>query len=309
MQLLRNIYNIPGGLAGTVITIGNFDGIHLAHQALIKQAVNLARQQQLSSVVILFEPQPNEFFQKNKAPARLMRLREKAQMLAQLGVDYLLVLRFDRQLAAMSAEDFVSELLINKLKVKEIIIGDDFRFGAKRQGDFALLQAMGERYGFQVEAANEVMLENQRVSSTLVRQSLAAGDLTQAAALLGHPYFVTGRVAHGDKQGREYGFPTANIYLHRQVVPLTGIYAVKVEGLDLPYFGSAYVGMRPTVNGSRVVLEVYLFDFNQDIYGCYLKVEFLHKMRDDKKFESIEQMVQAIKQDVANTRAWLKQRS
>ncbi len=303
MKLIRGSYNIPPNLKGCVISIGNFDGVHLGHQQIFRQLTEKATELKLPSVVLTFEPQPPEYFSKEVAPSRLTRFREKFQALRQFSIDYLFYLRFDAAMVALSAEDFVKKILVNELNVRYLVVGDDFRFGYRRQGDFALLENMGEKLGFQVVQMNCFDMDQQRISSTRIRRALIQGDLTTAENLLGRPYRISGRVAHGDKLGRTLGFPTANIHLHRKTTPLSGIYAVEVFGLKKePVIGAASIGTRPTVGGKQYLLEIHLLDFSEDIYGHYVDVDFKYKLREELHFESLETLKQQIKKDVADVR-------
>ena len=305
MQLIRGVYNIRPNQRGCVATIGNFDGIHLGHVALLNELKKAGKRLQLSTLVMTFEPQPNEYFQAENVPPRLHRLRDKLRFCKQFGIDRLLSLRFDEALANLSAEDFIQQVLIDGLDVKYIIIGDDFRFGAKRAGDFALLKSFGDRIGFEVLAMDTHNIDGERVSSTRVRKALGRGDLATAEKLLGRHYGMSGRVAHGNKRGRIIGFPTANIFMHRRAVPILGVYAVTVHGLEeKPIYGVANVGNRPTVDGTRSLLEVHLFDFDRDIYGKHIYVEFHLKIRDEKKFASFELLKQQIFKDAENAKAF-----
>lgn len=300
MRLIRGFYNLPRQFKtqGCALTIGNFDGVHLGHQKILAHLREKAKDLHLPMVVMLFEPQPSEYFLGEKAPARLMRLRDKLHYLAEEGVDYVFCVKFNRTFAQLTAEQFVSELLVEKLNVKFLSIGDDFRFGAKRQGDFSLLQLVGKQAGFTVEDNRSFCLDAQRISSTAIRQALAENDLALAKKLLGRPYQVCGRVVHGNKLGRTIGFPTANIHLHRQVNPVKGVYAVQVQLKDICVKGVANIGKRPTINGLKQLLEVHLFDFNENLYGQYLQIEFCHKIREEIKFPSFEALKQQIEQDV-----------
>jgi len=308
MELIRGIHNIRTGHHGCVATIGNFDGVHLGHQAVIGQLSEKAAEMCLPSLVILFEPQPLEYFSTVReidSPTRLTRFREKLQALRRFSIDRVLSVRFNKQFAAMSAEEFIEKILLHKLGIKYLVVGDDFRFGAGRAGNFELLQKAGEKYGFQVVNMHSFLVDQQRVSSTLIRQSLKEGDLATAEKLLGRPYRMSGRVAHGEKRGRELGFPTANIHIHRKAAPVAGIFAVEVYGLDdEPLIGAASVGTRPTVDGTTCILEVYLLDFNQQIYGRYLHVNFMKKLRDELHFETLEELVRAIEKDVQQVRVF-----
>ena len=261
MQLIRGLHNLLPEHRGCVLTIGNFDGFHLGHQAVLARVNAAARSRGCAAVVLLFEPQPQEFFAGSKAPARLTNLSEKIRLLASCGIDRLLVVRFDGAFAGWTAERFVDELLHRQLGVEHLVVGDDFRFGARRQGNFELLRARGEQLGFGVEGTHSLLLAGQRVSSTAIREALVHGDLEGAAALLGRPFSLSGRVAHDFKRGRQLGFPTANIHLKRQVLPVGGVFAVTVFLADGQQVrGVANVGARPTLVGHSPLLEVHLFD-------------------------------------------------
>ena len=307
MEFIRGWHNLRPQHRGCVATIGNFDGVHLGHQAVIGQLAEKAEKLGLPTQVILFEPQPQEFFQPDAAVPRLTRLREKLQALRRYSVDRVLCLQFDAGFAAMEPEEFIQRLLVDGLGVRYLVVGDDFHFGRKRRGNFDMLAAAGRQHGFQVVNMHTVAIDGERVSSTRIRAALATGDLVQAEKLLGRPYRMCGRVAHGDKLGRTLGFPTANIYLHRKVTPIKGIFAVEVFGLKTePLAGAANIGTRPTVGGTRTLLEVNLLDFSEDIYGAYVQVNFLHKLRDEKRFESLEELRRWIEKDVADVRAFFK---
>ena len=307
MELIRGLYNLRQGHAGCVATIGNFDGVHLGHQAVLGQLAEKSAELNLPSVVVTFEPQPQEFFARVKIPARLSRFREKMQALRRYSVDRVVCLRFNRSLAAMSAEEFIQKLLVDGLGVRYLVVGDDFRFGHARQGDFAMLQAAGLRQGFQVVNMHTFSVDTMRVSSTRIREALAQGDFATAEKLLGRPYRMSGRVSHGDKRGHGLGFPTANIHLHRQVTPLHGIFAVEVFGLEHePLAAVASVGTRPTFDGTQCLLEVHVFDFDQDIYGRYVQIEFLDKLRDEVRFETQDDLRAAIAKDCEQAREFFK---
>lgn len=306
MQLIRGLRHLDPLDDGCVLTIGNFDGLHLGHRQVIERLAEHGRRLQLPVVVVVFEPQPLEYFLTDHAPSRLTRLREKTIQFATLPVDRLLVLPFNKTLADYHAEDFIRDVLIDRLKVKHLVIGDDFHFGKARRGNFALLQSKGKEYGFSVEATHSFELDSLRISSTLIRDALGEGDLALAQKMLGRDYSVCGRVAHGDKRGREIGFPTANIRMFRKNTPLVGVYAVTMTGIDGQRFsGVANVGTRPTFDGgSKVILETHLFDFNRDIYGRYVEVHFKRKLRDELRFESLETLKAQIRLDVATARAF-----
>jgi riboflavin biosynthesis protein ribF len=299
MQLIRGLGNLPQNLHACALTIGNFDGVHLGHQAILRHLRTKADELHLPMVVMLFEPQPREYFCTENAPARLMRLRDKLRYLKQAGVDMVIVAKFDRTFADLPAQQFIEDWLVRKLNVKFLSIGDDFKFGAKRQGNFALLQQAGEQFGFVVEDSRSFCLNELRISSTAIREALANDDLTLAEKLLGRPYRILGRVIHGNKLGRTIGFPTANIRLHRQVNPVKGVYAVKVRLKSGAFFnGVANIGTRPTINGVNQLLEAHLFDFQGDLYGEWLDVELCHKIRNEMKFPSFEDLKAQIAQDV-----------
>ncbi len=304
MQVIRGLHNLREEHRGCVATIGNFDGVHLGHQAVFRHLLEKGRVFGVPAAVITFEPQPQEFFSLDTAPARLTRMREKLQAFRNSGIERVLLLEFGRRLAEMSARAFVQRLLVEGLAVRYLFVGDDFRFGKGRAGDIDLLRESGRRHGFEVENMTTFALGEQRVSSTRIRQVLTRGDLDAAARLLGRPYRICGRVARGDQRGRTIGFPTANIDLHRKVSPLRGVYAVHVYGLsDQPLPGVANIGTRPTVSGdTRYLLEVHLFDFQDTIYGEHVEVEFRRKLRDEQRFDSFEQLRRQIVQDAREAR-------
>jgi riboflavin kinase/FMN adenylyltransferase len=295
--------------APVVLAIGNFDGVHLGHAALLGQLSRAARQMQLAATILTFEPHPREFFAPDSAPARLTTLREKLELLGEAGVSQTMVCPFNAAFAALSAEQFIDQVLCRGLQLRHLIIGDDFRFGRGRQGDFALLQAAGQGRGFGVEAMQSVVVDGQRVSSSGVRQALAAGDMTHAARLLGRPYAMDGQVAHGDKLGRQLGFATANIRIKHNPLPMTGVFAVEVAGLGerlLP--GVANLGIRPTVGGTRPLLEVHLFDFDRDIYDAHISVRFVQKLRDEQRFPNLDALKAQIAADAAAAKTFFHRR-
>lgn len=304
MQVFRGIPERADHPA--VVTIGNFDGVHLGHQSLIQLLKDKATHLGLPAAVLTFEPHPREFFAPADAPARLASLREKLLLLAAQGVDRVHVCRFDARFAALSAEDFIAQVLVRGLATRHLIIGDDFCFGKHRRGNFAMLESAGKRDAFTVEAMGTLDVAGERVSSSAVRAALAEGDMAHAARLLGRPYSIAGRVVHGDKIGRTIGFPTANIQLKHRKPPLGGIHTVLVEGLGPePLPGVASVGVRPTVtNSGRPTLEVFLLDWAGDCYGAHLRVHFLNKQRDELRFDGLAALTAQIQQDVADARAW-----
>ena len=309
MQLIRGLHNLRPEHRGCVATIGNFDGVHLGHQAVIGQLGEEAGRLHLPSALITFEPQPMEYFRPQQAPARLTRLREKVEALRRFHIDRLLLLPFTRKLAQMSAGDFIQRVLVDGLGLRYLVVGDDFRFGKDRTGDFAMLQAAGHEHGFAVVNMHTFEIEGERVSSTRVRGALNQGDLGGAAQLLGRTYRMSGRVAHGKKLGRQLGFPTANIHVHRKATPLQGIFVVEVFGIEgEPLPGVASLGTRPTVDGTTTILEVYLFDFDRDIYGAHLQVSFLHKLRDEVRYTTLDALKIQIGKDVENARNYFQSR-
>ena len=291
--------------APVVLAIGNFDGVHLGHAVLVRQLVNSAERLELAPTVLTFEPHPREFFVPESAPARLTTLREKFELLADLGVSQTMVCRFNAAFAALTADQFIDQVLVRGLQVKHLIIGDDFCFGRGRTGNFALLQAAGQRFGFTVEAMQSVTLDGERVSSSAVRRALATGDMAHAARLLGRPYIIDGQVAHGEKIGRQLGFATANIRIKHNPLPMAGVFAVEVSSLgDRPLPGVANLGIRPTVGGTRPLLEVHLFDFDRDIYGAHISVRFVKKLRDEQRFPNFDALKAQIAADAAAARAY-----
>jgi len=285
------------------LTIGNFDGVHRGHRALVDRVIARAREAKLTSCVLTFEPHPREFFAGEAAPARITRLRDKLDLLSQAGVERVHVARFDARFAALPPERFVEDVLIGGLGMRALIVGRDFRYGAKRAGDFAALEAASKRHGFSLEAMDDVEFEGRRVSSSAVRAALDTGDLRGAERLLGHPYTISGRVAHGAKLGRGLGFPTANIVLRRPP-PIAGVFVVEVDGLaEGKTAGVASVGRRPTINPVAIpLLEVHLFDRDKDLYGEHLRVRFLKKLRDEEKYDGLPALQAAIARDARQAR-------
>ena len=307
------------GGAAHALTIGNFDGVHLGHQAILAAVCAEAGARSMRSAVVTFEPHPREFFAPHAAPTRLSSLREKLELLTAHHIERAQVCRFNRAFASLSAGAFIERVLVQGLNARWVMIGEDFRFGAKRMGDFDYLRAAGQRLGFEVQAMPDVTLADARghalrVSSSVLREVLSAGDVARAATLLGRPYSISGRVIHGDKLGRTLGFPTANVQLRHNRPPLTGIYAVRVAGLadagadaaTGTVAGVASMGVRPTVTSSgEMRLEVFLFDFDRDIYGSHIRVDFLKKIRDEEKYKDLESLKQQIEQDARDARAAL----
>jgi riboflavin kinase/FMN adenylyltransferase len=305
LTFIRDLQTLQSFNQRSVVTIGSFDGVHLGHQAILNQVKSVAAQLGLPSVVMTFEPQPQEFFSGERAPARLMRLREKVDALLAFGLDQVLCLQFNRELRNLTAAEFVQSVLVDGLGTKRLIVGDDFRFGCDRSGDFNMLSEMGETCDFSVQDTETLEVDGERVSSTLVRQILQLGDFGRASRLLGKPFTITGRVVYGQQLGRELGFPTANVQLNRYSAPLSGVYAVLVDIDGSLYQGAANVGVRPTVGDLlKPILEVHLLDFKGDLYGRRIKVEFVAKIRDEEKFTSLDRLVESIQRDVKQIRAW-----
>ena len=303
MELIRGLHNIRNRHRGCVATIGNFDGVHLGHRAILDQLVRRAVSDGVASVAVCFEPQPQEFFAGVNAPPRLTRFREKMLALSETHIDRVLVLRFDHAFSELGAHQFARQVLVDGLGVRHLVIGDDFRFGHNGEGNFVLLCQMGPDLGFSVQNRATHMAAGGRVSSSWIRDALANGELSIATELLGRPYAISGRVVHGRKLGRSIGFPTANVSLRRLSTPLRGVFAVRVIGVsDTPWPGVANLGKRPTVDGITTVLEVHLFDLREDLYGRHIKVEFVRRIRDERRFETIEELKRQITIDAGSAR-------
>ncbi|MGA7749287.1 MAG: bifunctional riboflavin kinase/FAD synthetase [Gallionella sp.] len=306
MLILRGL-NSPDSRP-VALTIGNFDGVHLGHQALLKQLHEAAQGRGLQTGMVIFEPHPREFFTPQQAPARLTSLREKLEFFSGLGIDRVHVCRFNAQFAQMSAADFIN-VLYEKLFARFVLIGDDFRFGSGRTGDFALIEKIGAKQGFEVQAVHSVKHDGVRISSTAVRAALAAGQMRTAQRYLGRHYSISGRVVHGDGMGKKIGFPTANIQLKHNRPPLVGIFVVNAhaEGLGVLQ-GVASLGVRPTVKqDDKPVLEAHLFEFSKQIYGKHLRVEFLQKLRDEEKYPDVATLTRQIALDVEHAKKWFDQ--
>lgn len=313
MELLRGLHDWQRRTARDAVrcavAIGNFDGVHLGHQALVRRTRELAAASGMPSAVLTFEPHPREYFDPVGAPARLMRLREKAEALAALGVERLCVVRFDERLRGMHAPEFVDAVLVRGLGARHVVVGDGFRFAARREGTVETLRATGAASGFEVHVVAAVALDGARVSSTRVREALASGDLELAKRLLGRHYRMSGRVIRGQQLGRTLGYATANMRLHRRKLPLSGIYAVRVAGAEGACTGVASLGTRPTVNGVEPLLETHVFDFAGDLYGRRLDVDFVAKLRDETKFDSLDALVAQMHLDARQAREILAARA
>ncbi|BBP46704.1 riboflavin biosynthesis protein [Thiosulfatimonas sediminis] len=307
MQLIRGLHNLkcvkPVFANGCVLTIGNFDGIHLGHRNVLNALCEQAKARQLPSVVMVFEPLPIEFFAPQQAPVRLMNLREKLQAFASTNIDYVLCVAFNAAFANLSAAEFVEQILLDDLAVKHLVVGDDFRFGKQRQGDYAFLSQQGQKYGFHVTDMPTHCQGLERVSSTRIRAELAKPNLTAVEQLMGAPFGFNGRVIHGQKLGRTIGFPTLNLNPKRIQMPVQGVFAVTVDGIaDKPWPGVANIGLRPTVDGVRPSIEVHLFDWQQDLYGRHIAVTLHHFIRSEMKFNSLDELTAQIRQDAQQAR-------
>lgn len=305
MELVRGLHNLRPQHRGCVLTIGKFDGVHRGHQAVLANVKAQAEALSLPATVMVFEPHPEEVFAPDSAPARLSPLREKYLLLKKQGIDRLVAVQFNRAFASQSAHTFVKSLLVDKLGVKFLVVGDDFRFGRGREGDFAMLEAAGREHGFSVVSTQSFRMHDHRISSTAVREALDRGDFDQAEEMLGRPFSIRGRVVHGEKKGRTIGFPTANVLIKRCRSPLKGVFAVHADVAGKRLNGVANVGSRPTVGGQRSQLEVHLFDFSDTIYGQSIDVYPVAKLRDEKKFASFEVLKNQIEDDAREARALL----
>lgn len=298
MELIRGLNNLKDHHNGCVLTIGKFDGVHLGHQAVLTNVIEQARRLNLPATVMVFEPHPEEVFTPATAPARISPLAEKYQLLKAQGVDRLLCVRFNAEFAAQTPDDFIEHLLVEKLGVKFLVVGDDFRFGKGRQGDFARLLSAGQSFGFEVVSTQSFRMQDCRISSTAVREALADGKFTLAHDMLGRAFFIEGRVVHGEKKGRTIGFPTANVLLNRCQTPITGVFAVELNVNGKAFQGVANIGSRPTLNGQRKQLEVHIFEFTGSLYGQRIKVVPIAKIRDERRFDGLEALRQQIALDV-----------
>ena len=303
MKIVRGLTNARPSDRGCVLTIGNFDGMHLGHEAIVRHLGARGREHGLPTALLTFEPNPREFFDPANAPARLMRLRDKAARLAELGVDRLILLKFDQRLRSWDGQAFIERVLVEALGVRHIVIGREFRFGKGRSGTVSLLREEGRRLGFEVDEVGPVSVDGERVSSTRVRAALAAGDLATARRLLGRDYRMTGRVMEGRRLGRTLGYATANLRLHRRVSPVAGVFAVRVHGAGTAVLpGVASVGSRPTVGGGEILLEAHVFDWQGDLYGRYLGVDFVSKLREESHFPDLDALVARMHVDASEAR-------
>jgi riboflavin kinase/FMN adenylyltransferase len=309
MELIRGLHNLAPRRSGNalkdcVLTIGNFDGVHNGHQMILQQLRRKAAKLGLPATLMVFEPQPMEFFAGSGAPARLTPFHEKVRLIQEYKIDSLVCLHFNEALRSMSAQTFIEDILVNSLSVKFLIVGDDFRFGCKQNGNFDLLRQAGKQHGFEVERTETFTWENERISSTRVRYAIEHSEFAHAEKMLSRPYSISGRVMYGRQLGRELGVPTANLSLKGKKVPLNGVFAVEVSGLEIDGAGPlaqgvANVGVRPTINGEKSLLEVHLFDFNENIYGKKIRVYFRHKIREEENFDSLCELKEQIGRDIS----------
>jgi riboflavin kinase/FMN adenylyltransferase len=311
MRLIRGLHNLkthlPDFVQGSAVTIGNFDGVHLGHQCVLNRLKQQAKAKNLPTVVMVFEPFPIEFFRPQDAPVRLMNLREKVHAFEKQDVDFVLCIAFNQTFAGLSADDFIREVLVDGLNAKHLVVGDDFRFGRQRQGDFDLLLSAGQKLGLEVEAMPTHYIDDQRVSSTRIREVLQIPDLAAANQLLGHDFRFEGRVIHGQKLGRKLGFPTLNLNPKRLQMPVSGVFAVRVAGLHHQAWpGVANIGVRPTVQGSRPSIEVHLFDWQKMVYGAHVEVRLEAFIRPEMKFDGLDALQSQIQQDVEHARHYFK---
>ena len=303
METINGLHNLRPRHRGCVLTIGNFDGVHRGHRQLIDALCEKAKAMGVPSMLMTFEPQPREFFAGTKLPARLTRFREKVYLLDQTPLDRLLCLPFNERTANIEADWFAKDFVVDQVGAKYLVIGDDFRFGRGREGDFALFERYGQIHGYGVSAMSTLFQYEARVSSTLIRETLAAGDFAAATNLLGHEYFIMGRVVYGRQLGRQLNVPTANIRLQRYRAALEGVYCVTVEGIaGAVRQGIANIGVRPTVDGKEPLLEVHVFDYTGNLYGDLIKVTFKQKLREEQAFDSIDALKMQINHDIKQAR-------
>jgi len=309
MRLVRHINEMPFEAisGGTVVTIGAYDGLHLGHAQLLERVKATSRKLGLPSVVMSFEPMPREFFAATSPPARLMRFREKFEALESRGIDLFYCPQFDAQMRSIPADGFIRRILIHGLCAKHIVVGDDFQFARRREGKLEHLLQASVPLGFSVEQVSSIVVDDIRASSTAVREALGSGDLKRATALLGRPYRMSGKIVLGDKVGRTLGYPTANVDLRRRQSPVMGIFAVRVHGLEGgPRKAVASVGTRPTFDGTKPLLEVHIFDFDEEIYGQYIHVDFVARLRGEVKYDQVEELVAQMHRDADNARSILE---
>jgi riboflavin kinase/FMN adenylyltransferase len=306
MELLRGLHNLRPQHRGCVLTVGAFDGVHRGHQEMIRMVRDCAAECGVPAAAMAFEPTPREYFAKGVPPARLTRFRERFEAFARYGLDRFVVLPFNEQIRGLGHQEFIERVLVNGLGVRHMVVGHDFRFG-RDQADVAKLREVGPRYGFGVTELAPFEIDGERVSSSLIREALEAGDMARAGKFLGRPYRITGKVIHGAKLGRQLGFPTANLRLHRRATPLAGVFAVRVSGAGLDNApGVANLGTRPAVNGKELLLEAHVFDFAGDLYRQYVHVDFIARLRDEVWFPNMDALVEQMHKDAALARDVLR---
>ncbi|HBP14030.1 MAG TPA: bifunctional riboflavin kinase/FAD synthetase [Gammaproteobacteria bacterium] len=308
MEIIRGLHNITARHKGCVLTIGTFDGLHHGHQMLLSHLKAKSEELNCPNLLVTFEPQPREYFQGAVMPARLTRFREKVTILRGLDLDRLLCIPFNERTRIIPAKDVIEGLLVDTLDVQYVVVGDDFQFGEGARGNYDTLREAGDHFGFGVSHMGTLKFEHGRISSSRIRDALSSGDFELTEKLLGRPYFIMGRVVYGRQLGRQLGVPTANIRLQRYRAALEGVFAVTVIGLDRQYEGIANIGVRPTVDGKEPLLEVHIFDFDEDIYGRLLTVTFLRKVRDERTFDGLDSLKTQIEQDISETREWFATR-
>ncbi len=309
MELIRSLNNLKKHHKKCVASIGNFDGLHLGHQEIILQLKEVSNKYDLPTAIVIFEPQPQEYFSPDNAPARLTRLREKIEGFNQLDIDRLVILRFDKKLFNLVAKEFVEQILIDSLNIRHLVVGDDFRFGKNRQGDYSMLKKMTNEFSYELDYTNTCLFAGQRISSTRLRQALADDDLKLVSQLLGRNYIISGRVVHGNKRGTGLGFPTANMELHRLRSPVAGIYITRVHGInDKNYPAVTSIGTRPIFDGEDMCMETHILDFNEDLYTKHIRVEFLQKLRHEEKYSDIDALKKAIEIDIQNAREYFSKK-
>ena len=307
MEFIYGLNNLRRQRKNCAATIGNFDGIHLGHQLILEQLKQTAERYNLISSVLIFEPQPMEYFNLDAAPSRLTRLREKLQQFSYYNIDRVVCLKFNQSLADLSPLEFVDNILLQGLAAKKIVVGDDFRFARNREGNYRYLLEISKEKNFDVYTTDSHVVDGIRVSSTLIRNSLAKGEITKANHYLGRPYTISGRVVHGDSRGKKLGFPTINIELHRNFPAVSGIFAGYVCGVGDKKLGAVvYIGSRPVYKGKRVILEAHILEFDRELYGRYIQVELVSKLRNDGHITSEKELIEQIKKDIKETQRYLK---
>jgi riboflavin kinase/FMN adenylyltransferase len=305
MEFIRGIHNIKPHHQGCIATIGNFDGVHLGHQTILQQITRQSQKTKSRSCVIIFEPQPKEFFLKDQAPKRICDLRQKLIFFADYQIDQVLCINFNNKFKQLSADNFITELLLEKLKVRTLYIGEDFKYGNDRIGNFNHLTSFATNNNFTAHVVPKFIKNNKKISSTLIRELLQNNDLSTANKVMGHPFTITGKVVTGNQYGRKLGFPTANIALKRTNIPINGVFIVRVIINGIVFFGVANMGLRLSIDNQHPILEVHILNFNKDLYGRLIQVEFIKKLRQTQKFSSMDELSKAIHQDVIQAKQFI----